>query len=406
MTDIRMIKNIIVIMLVVLFFPVVISGCSEMGDDKEAVAIVIGNHACSQELNLNVSDIQTSVESAVESYGFVSVISVDGKPELVAGNTYDIPDQAKNASKSKLKSDAKAKSGAILSELSKVVADDQEVDTLEAIRQATLSFAYVSGDCDKTILIMDTGLSTTGVLDFRNNLLNADPQALADELYSRHEIPDLTGITVKWWYIGNVSYPQENLSAGQKEKLVKIWKAVIEKGGGVFIAYDMPASDKVSNDNLPKVSVVELSAEPPIVYESSKLEKDDLLAEPIALTEEVISFIPDSDEFLDETKAKDTVQPIAAALKEDQRRILIIGCTAGDNNSEFAIQLSESRASAVKRLLFEMGVDETKMTAIGMGSSDPWHIYGVGTESETAKANRKVVLLDAGSEEAKRILRE
>jgi Outer membrane protein and related peptidoglycan-associated (lipo)proteins len=400
----KIMKSLIMIMLI--FLPIMMSGCSGEDSEKYAVAIVIGVHNNSEELNLNVSDIQQSVSCAVGSYGYVSVIAVDGKPEIVAGNTYEIPDQAKSASKTKLKSDAEAKTGALLAELPRVVADDEEVDTLEAIRQAVLSFAYAPGNCSKTIIIMDTGLSTTGVLNFRNNLLNADPNTVAEELYARNEIPDLKGITVKWWYMGNVAYPQEPLSANQRKQLMNIWKAIIEKGGGKLICNDMPSADAVSNADLPKVSVVDLTAEPPIAYETADTFDKELLDEPIALTEEVVSFVPDSDSFLDEAKARSAVNPIADALKDDRRKILIIGCTAGDENTDFAKQLSEDRAAAVKRLLTEMGVDEDQMTAIGMGSADPWHIYGVGTESETAKANRKVVLIDAESEDAGRLLRE
>ena len=136
----KIMKSLIMIMLI--FLPIMMSGCSGEDSEKYAVAIVIGVHNNSEELNLNVSDIQQSVSCAVGSYGYVSVIAVDGKPEIVAGNTYEIPDQAKSASKTKLKSDAEAKTGALLAELPRVVADDEEVDTLEAIRQAVLSFAY------------------------------------------------------------------------------------------------------------------------------------------------------------------------------------------------------------------------------------------------------------------------
>ena len=69
------------------------------------------------------------------------------------------------------------------------------------------------------------------------------------------------------------------------------------------------------------------------------------------------------------------------------------------------MSLSERRAKAVKETLVSQGVPEEKIYVLGLGSSDPWHIYGVGTGTDKlASQNRKVVLLSATSEMGQKLI--
>lgn len=122
------------------------------------------------------------------------------------------------------------------------------------------------------------------------------------------------------------------------------------------------------------------------------------------LTEKMITFIGDKSEYLNPDNAVATLQPIADYLVNNDTTILLCGCTAGDTNSSYAITLSKNRAEAVKSTLVQLGVDESRIICIGLGSSDPWHIYGVGYDGEAASSNRKVVVLDASSATAVSIL--
>ena len=61
------------------------------------------------------------------------------------------------------------------------------------------------------------------------------------------------------------------------------------------------------------------------------------------------------------------------------------------------LTLSKNRANAVKDTLVQFGVSESRLTTLGLGSSDLWHVVGADA------ANRKVVLLDAGSELAQQL---
>lgn len=123
------------------------------------------------------------------------------------------------------------------------------------------------------------------------------------------------------------------------------------------------------------------------------------------LTEEQVSFVPDQATYLDEEEAVATIQPIADYLMENnQITILLVGTTAGDEDSDYTMTLSQERADAVRDTLIRLGVDESRIVTVGLGSSDPWHVYDGGYEGSIASGNRKVVLLDASSDTAKKIL--
>ena len=159
----------------------------------------------------------------------------------------------------------------------------------------------------------------------------------------------------------------------------------------------------------PSVDIVELPAETPIGFDEAMIDTADksLLEEPVMFTEERVSFVPDQATYLDEEKAMATIQPISDYLMEhDQITILLAGTTAGDEDSDYTMTLSQERADAVRNTLIQMGVDESRIVTIGLGSSDPWHVYGAGYEGSIASGNRKVVLLDASSDTAKEILSE
>ena len=83
---------------------------------------------------------------------------------------------------------------------------------------------------------------------------------------------------------------------------------------------------------------------------------------------------------------------------------MLAGTTAGDEDSDYTMTLSKNRADAVRETLIHLGVDESRIVAVGLGSNNPWHVYGVGYEGSVAANNRSVVLLDASSDTAKEIL--
>ena len=371
-----------------------------------AVSILIGNHACSKELNITSAPVQEAVSKAISSYGYISVINVDGDPDILIEGSCDIDSRYKDADPQKLAQDASTRTIALLSELQNAKADTPEVDTLAALRLAVRTFASSPEDAERVIVVIDSGLSTTGLCNFSNNLLFGEPEVIADALYEQEAIPDFTGVQILWQQMGDVDLPQKSLSPRQVNQLRAIWKAIVEKGGGSFIAYDVPPSEGEPNDELPVVSPVELADESPIVFEPGVTEQETFSFEdPLFLLEAQVQFVPDSEALVDPNAAKAIIEPIAEyMLEHPELELLLVGTTAGDNTSEFGFSLSLGRAMTVKSILTSFGVDEDRILTRGLGGTDPWHIYNVGTQGELAAQNRKVVLIDASTNVAQEIL--
>lgn len=390
-----------------------LTGCggktsAEESSGRAAVCYVIAPTANSQGLNFNSPLVQDTIYDTILNYGYISVVVVDGNPELVAADSYDIDAQYKNASKEKLKTDARSKATNLITYMENQIANDPQVDYLEGLRMAVRSLSSLEGYDSKTIILMGTALSTQGTLNFKNNLLSAEPDMVVDLLEEKEEIPNLDGITVVSQQMGDVASPQQKLSQAQKKCLQEIWAGIVERGGGTFVYNDIMANPVDTEITYPEVDNVELPTETPIVFDEGALDEDEsLLENPVMLTEEQVSFVPDKATYLDEKEAVSTIQPIAAYLMENTQISIMLACTtAGDEDSDYTMTLSKKRADAVRETLIHLGVDESRIVSVGLGSNNPWHVYGAGYEGSIAASNRAVVLLDASCDTAKEILSE
>lgn len=383
----------------------VLTGCSTAAASDavvESVAIVIGPHANSRELNLASQQVRDAVTKAVETEGFVSVICADGEPDIIAELSFKLDDRYRNADQARLSQDAKNKVVGLLTELTEVKANSPEVDTLEAIRLAARTLGDAPAGSRKTILILDTGLSTVGLLSFGNNLLTADASVIADMLEDLEAIPDLTGTRVVWQQLGDVAAPQEDLTPRQKNRLETVWRTILERGGATFeLSTAIPNNGAM--DGLPQVSALTLPKDAPVAFEPET--EGFSFREPVFLSDNLVQFIGDSAEYLDAEKAEAVLKPIADyMLSHEDVSLLLIGTTAGDGDTEYTLRLSAHRANAVRDTLESFGVAGTRLITKGMGCSDPWHVAGVGTEGALASQNRKVVLIDTNTDAARELM--
>ena len=127
--------------------------------------------------------------------------------------------------------------------------------------------------------------------------------------------------------------------------------------------------------------------------------------ETVVLDSAGVAFLGDSARFADETAAAKVLSQVARQLLEyPDRRVCIVGTTASGRDAAFQQALSLDRARAVRDMLAGFGVDEGRMTTLGLGASDPWHVEDLdagGRQIETlAVQNRKVLILDLDGPDA------
>lgn len=388
-----------------------LTGCTSGNDateaEKAAVCYVLANTANSQGLNLNSPMVQDTVYETIRNYGYISVVNADGIPDVVFASSFDIDDKYKSASTERLDMDARSKTTNLITGMQSVIATDPEVDYLAALNLAVRSLSSLEGYDSKTVVVIGTGLSTSGVLDFQNNLISAEPGTVVELLKEKDEIPDFNGITVYWQQMGDVAAPQQALTSAQRNNLQQIYGGIVEAGGGTFCYNSIIANPVNKEAAYPAVTPVELPADTPISFEPEILDTEDsqdVFTEPVVLTEEQVTFIGDKAEYLHPEEAESVLKPIAEYLINNNVTILLCGTTAGDTNSAYTMELSQARAERVKQTLVDLGVDPDCIIAIGLGSTDPWHVYGIPTSDKAASCNRKTVLLDASSQTAQEIL--
>ena len=397
---------IVVCLTVILFFSLSLTGCGKK-EGPQALSILLVHTSGREEPDLTNELVTKKVYDTIRSGGNVSVINVDGEPSRALSRSFALDERYKGASQRRLNADASAAATAFLKECSAVVADDPEVDLLGGFELASHELTSAVNCEKKTILIMDTGLSTAGDMDFRNQLIYAEPEELADLLEERSCIPDLEGISVEWLMTGAAG--EQAISNAQAEQIKAIWEAVILRAGGDFSCHEIGTGVKTAASAvLPSVSVVKLPQAAPIRFDAKTMEEDETaFQEPCILTEEQVRFVPDSAAYLHPEEAEKTLAPIADYLREHPEvTLLLAGTIAGDSCGEKGLRLSEDRALAVRDTLLKLGADDAQLIVRGLGCSDPWHIYGVGTSGSAAAQNRKVVLLDASTAEARDILAE
>lgn len=240
-------------------------------------------------------------------------------------------------------------------------ADDEEADLFGAISKASKVLkqysAYSSGE--KYLVIMDTGITTSGVLNMcETDILSLSAEEVINGI-DEEEIPDLSDVHVQFLNLGNVADDQEQMGSRSSEKcLEKLWTALLEKMGvdedkislicvdpDDYSAYAM--TDKAGNDstyyNYKTVSAVKFGD-----YTGT-----------VTLETFTLYFIKESAEFSDENQEEVLdahIREIDEFLRANpELHVYVVSSVAHSEEDEDLRESSVAadRAATVKKLLIE-----------------------------------------------------
>lgn len=367
--------------------PTVTTGPCQVTDGPVAVAVASrANTPAAEPLPAGVVGVLDQVVRRVGQDGTgpeISLIAVDGAPFVVGGQAF----QPSSHNDSALAREREA----YLTEIGRGVAEAKartgEADILRgldvAARQARAQGAG-------TVVLVDSGLQTVAPLDFREpGLLQADPTELAEFLRTSGSLPDLSGLTVLLYGIGDTAAPQEPLGTAARSRLVEQWSAIVAAGGATCSYVDQTPRTGAAPSGSPAVSIVDI--DPPVTLDMSG-------SQPIKLTDGgEVGFVTGKSDFRDPDGAAKVLRPLAGWLAADPARGLhLTGTTARSGTDDYQLDLSRQRAERVRRTLADLGADPSRVVAVGVGSRFPQYVHDAGPDSELlpgpAAENRSVII--------------
>lgn len=333
-----------------------LTGCQ--ASTPHHVVVVMGARANMPTPALD-EEILTPVKTAAMDGGSIRVIVSDGQPAVTY--TRDLtPEPGTTAQQAKA---AEQTVDEVRQELSRQRAQEPEADVLESLAAASRSLEGQSGD--REIVVIDSGLSTTGPLQFQAGLLNVPGLDVAQQLKDRDITLDLRGVTVTWVGIGDTAAPQQSLPLPARAALRDIWQSVITDNGGqvVFVGAQTAAQPALGSD-LPTVTPVPVDAVAPLEGAGP----GQTLA---VLRDSTVGFLPNSANLRDPAAATVAIEPIATAAIRNGWDLQVTGTTSSWGSEQGRLDLSTARAQAVKQMLVDSGVPADRITTTGVGTHFP-----------------------------------
>jgi outer membrane protein OmpA-like peptidoglycan-associated protein len=362
-------------------------GAAGPGSVASSLAFVVGAHANSPAVDL-VPEVLALAKSAVDDGEDVSVVVNAGRPEVLPPPAFAHDAVNSDAKRQEIQDNV----AALWDVVRAAKAGTPESNLLGAIDTAARTLAPAAHD--KTLVVVDNGLSTTAPLVFQDDgLLQAAPGDVADFLASSHALPELTGVTVMLSGIGDTAAPQAALSAAQRHNLVAIWTAVLERAGGTVQTLGQPLTGPAPA-GLPAVTPVPVPA--PASFAAAIHDATADKPAQVELDDRTVAFQPDRADYRDPPAVPRVLAPLAEQIVARHLTVSLTGTTASAGTAAGRGRLSLQRANAVRGTLIQLGVDPKAITATGVGSDWPGFVKDTDRQGRLmpgpAARNRKVIV--------------
>lgn len=359
-----------------------LAGCSTIsskdGATDEAVATdtaLILTQGDGMPVLTNAEDFLDRVN--VTHGGSAGLVVADGSPFVVGPQRFD---QVKNNDIQQARADKTARYQ-LVEAVQGAAATTPETDLISAISLASRMLSAGTAD-NKVLIIRHSGVNTAvASLPMQDlDLLNSDPAKLLDQLDAAAMLPQLNGVAVEFYGLGDVAGSQGTLSAQQVQWLKSFWQGFFDRTGANVTFHTDIVSGEAMTENGHKVTPLAPAGAPTFIKVSA----------------EQVDFQPDSTAFLDEDAARSALNELAAQLKADSTSYVVAGSTAEVDNAsrEGAQALSLARARAVRDVLVVAGVPADQLTCVGLGNEP------TSVRSANEAENRCVYVVSSDSVQA------
>lgn len=225
-----------------------------------------------------------------------------------------------------------------------------------------------------TLLVLSSGLSTTGAFDLRQVGWAANPSDVATELRQTGLLPRLAGWKVVFSGLGDTAGRQPSLPLPEQTTLTAYWMAICHAADAASCSTDDTTRPDPAPRSITPVPVVPI----PAVVSITGPHGATGISVP---TEEFFAFA--SAQLLPGANA--ILGPIAARARAGHQLVSITGYASPDGGTAaYNDALSAARAQAVEARLFALGVPSNQIT----------HVTGAGTAGTTLQSCYRDVQLD------------
>ena len=326
------------------------------------------------------------VKSAQKTHDLFNVVVIDGDPFFALEQSVTLG-SSKNNERNAEKEEV-AQRSQVASAIASAAGKTDGASVLPALALANRVHASSKSDGEARTIVAASGLTDVAPWDMSEVGLDVEADTVA--AYWANLGYDLSSTDeVIFYSFGDVAGEQQKLTPLAKKNLQVIYEdALCALGVGKVTFCDDPcASAEVAADG-PSVKLIDVPEPAPMA--------DVVCGEANKLDSETLPFVAGTAELVDESSAKEVLQPFAdALLRDDKATCLLSGSTASypwDEN--LAYNLGLQRAETVKALLVEAGVQEQRITVQSFGSDAPNHVPDIdpttGLQTLQAQANRWV----------------
>jgi outer membrane protein OmpA-like peptidoglycan-associated protein len=280
-----------------------------------------------------------------------------------------------------------------------------ENDLLQALHVARRLFNEIEVSANgsgrqignRRIVIMDTGIVTTGALDFTANGIEAFnfrfstdekiaefASGVAERLNSARQLPDLLGANITFLGFGDVASPQPRLLPDIREGLKVIWRTILSHCNitGTVEIMDFESTHRPNADGFPRVRPIRFP-------------------ETVSIDNRAVNFNFGSAEYSNPTAANNALRVFATDIigsiaRNPGARLYLVGSESKDQDRPYRPCLSHNRANTVMETLAGFGVPRHVMEVFGLAvylprreNDRPGNLFN----AEIGARNQKVMII-------------